>query len=34
MLDKIYEVCKFIVVLCGTIMVLFLTAAFIYMAFN
>lgn len=34
MLDKFYKICKFIVVLCGTIMVVFMTVAFLYMAFN
>lgn len=36
MMDKIlnvfYEVCKFIVILCGTVMVVLLTASAIYVA--
>lgn len=30
MLDKFYEVCKFIIVLCGTILVVLFTVASIY----
>lgn len=31
MLDKFYEICKFIVYLCGTILIVLFTVASIYM---
>lgn len=34
MLDKFYEICKFIVVLCGTVIMVLMTLSLIMVAFK